>query len=153
MTVSTGPLSPSLDPGGTGPGSDPLGTGVAFPFVPDPVTGSLDWQSGAALVRQSIQLILETEPTERVMRPTFGAGLRRYLMDPNTPAIRAQIALDVQAALQNWEPRIKVTSVVVEPGADPAEALVTVTYVHLRDLTSGSVDVTVQTAGTPGGSP
>ena len=153
MTVGTGPLSPAPDQGSTGPGSDPLGTGVAFPFFPDPVTGSLDWRSGAALVQQSIQLILETEPTERVMRPTFGAGLRRYLMDPNTPAIRAQIALDVQAALQNWEPRITVTSVVVEPGADPAEAVVTVTYVHLRDLTSGSVDVTVQAAGTPGGSP
>ena len=50
------------------------------------------------------------------MRPTFGAGLRRYLMDPNTPATRAQIALDVQAALQAWEPRITVTSVPVMPG-------------------------------------
>jgi Bacteriophage baseplate protein W len=153
MTVSTGPLSPPPGPGSAGLSGDPLGTGVAFPFAPDPVTGSFDWLSGAALVRQSIQLILQTEPTERVMLPTFGAGLGRYVMDPNTPATRAQIALEVQAALQNWEPRIEVTSVVAEPGADPAEVLVTVTYVHIRDLTSGSVDVTVQTAGTPGGSP
>jgi phage baseplate assembly protein W len=86
------------------------------------------------------------------MRPTFGAGLRRYLMDPNTPATRAQIALDVQAALQAWEPRITVTSVLVVPGADPAEALVTITYVHVRDQTAGSIDMTVQTAGT-GGAP
>jgi phage baseplate assembly protein W len=153
MTVSTGPVSLPPDPARAGLSSDPLGTGVAFPFFPDPVTGSLDLLSGASLVRQSIRLILDTEPTERVMRPTFGAGLGRYVMDPNTPATRAQIALDVQAALQNWEPRIEVTSVVVEPGTDPAEVLVTVIYVHLRDLTSGSVDVTVRTAGTPGGSP
>ena len=107
---------------------------------PDPVTGALDWLSGAALVRQSIRLILETEPGERVMRPTFGAGLRRYLMDPNTPATRAQIALDVQAALATWEPRIMVTAVTVEPGDDPAEASSPSTYVHVRDQSPGSVD-------------
>ena len=75
MTVSTGPVSPPPGPGSAGLTGDPLGTGVAFPFAPDLVTGSLDWLSGAALVRQSIQLILQTEPTERVMLPTFGAGL------------------------------------------------------------------------------
>ena len=153
MTISTGPVSPAPGTGSAGVSGDRLGTGVAFPLVPDPVTGSLGWLSGALLVRQSVRLILQTEPTERVMRPTFGAGLSRYLMDPNTPATRAQIALDVQAALDAWEPRIKVTSVVVEPGADPAEAFVTVTYVHIRDLTPGSVDVTVHTSGATGGSP
>jgi phage baseplate assembly protein W len=150
MTISTGPARP---PAGPGSASDRLGTGATFPFLPDPVTGSLDWSSGAALVQQSIRLILQTDPGERVMRPTFGAGLRRYLMDPNTPATRAQIALDVQAALKTWEPRITVTSVTVTPGADPAEALVTVEYVHVRDLSPGSVTTTVPTPGTTGGSP
>jgi uncharacterized protein len=147
MSISTGPAA------GAGGTADRLGTGVAFPFVPDPVTGSLGWSSGAALVRQSIRLILETGLTERVMRPTFGAGLRSYLMDPNTPATRAQIALDVQAALQAWEPRITVTSVDVAPGDDPAEAVITVEYVHVRDLSPGSFTATVPTSGTTGGSP
>lgn len=133
--------------------ADRLGTGVAFPFAPDPVTGGLDWSSGAELVRQSIRLILDTEPTERVMRPTFGAGLRRYLMDPNTPATRSQIALEVQAALATWEPRIRVTSVVVVPGDDPAEALVTVSYLHIRDQAPGSMQLPVLTAGSGGGAP
>jgi phage baseplate assembly protein W len=152
MSISTGPASVPAAAGSTSVSTDRLGTGVAFPFVPDPATGSLDWSSGAALVQQSIRLILQTEPSERVMRPTFGAGLRRYLMDPNTPSTRAQIALDVQAALQTWEPRITVTSVQVVPGDDPAEALVTVSYVLVRDQAPGSVGVTVQTAGN-GGAP
>ena len=54
-------------------------------------------------------------------------------MQPNTPATRAQISLDVQAALATWEPRIQVTSVEVVPGDDPAEVLVTISYVHVRD--------------------
>ena len=43
-----------------------------------------------------IYLILETEPGERVMRPGFGCGLRRYLMKPNTSATRALIERDVE---------------------------------------------------------
>jgi hypothetical protein len=42
--------------------------------------------SGPDKVRQAIWLILETEPGERLMRPAFGCGLRRYLMKPNTSA-------------------------------------------------------------------
>jgi phage baseplate assembly protein W len=152
MSISTGPASTLAAAGGASMSTDRLGTGVAFPLVPDPVTGALDWSSGAPDVRQSIRLILQTDPGERVMRPTFGAGLRGYLMDPNTPSTRAQIALDVQAALQTWEPRITVTSVLVVPGDDPAEALVTVSYVHVRDQALGSISVTVPTAGN-GGSP
>ena len=102
------------------------------------------------MVRQSIRLILETEPGERVMRPTFGAGLRRYLMDPNTPVTRAQIALDVQAALATWEPRIVVQAVTVVPGDDPAEVVITVSYVHVRDQSPGSLELPLALAGAGG---
>ena len=138
---------PVMPATGSSTGDQRLGTGVAFPPRPDPVTGALDWLSGAAVVRQSIELILDTEPGERVMRPTFGAGLRRYLMDPNTPVTRAQIALDVQAALATWEPRIVVKAVTVEPGDDPAEVMVTVSYVHVRDQSPGSVELPLSLAG------
>jgi uncharacterized protein len=131
-------------------GDDRLGTGVAFPPQPDPVTGALDWLSGAAVVRQSIRLILDTEPGERVMRPTFGAGLRRYLMDPNTPVTRAQIALDVEAALATWEPRIVVKAVTVVPGDDPAEVVLTVSYVHVLDQSPGSLELPLSLAGAGG---
>jgi len=122
---------------------------LALPYGFD-TTGRTATTDLADHIRDMILQILLTSPGERVMRPTFGAGLRRYLMDPNTPSTRAQIALDVQAALQTWEPRITVTSVQVVPGDDPAEALVTVTYVHVRDQTPGSIGVTVQTAGNGG---
>ena len=59
---------------------DFLGRGWAFPLRPDPRTGGLEYREGADKVKQSIYLILDTEPGERVMRPTFGCGLRRYLM-------------------------------------------------------------------------
>ena len=110
-----------------------LGRGWNFPVTPDPLSGQLRYVSGVEKVRQSILLILETEPGERIMRPTFGCGLLRYLMKPNTPATRALIKNDVEFALGAFEPRIRVTAVSVEPGDDPSLVLIQIAYVHLVD--------------------
>lgn len=110
-----------------------LGRGWNSPVTPDLLSGKLRYVSGPEKIRQSILLILETEPGERVMRPTFGCGLRRYLMKPNTPATRALIKNDVEFALDSFEPRIRVTAVSVDPGDDPSLVLIQIAYVHLVD--------------------
>ena len=54
------------------------------------------------------------------MRPDFGCGLRRYLMEPNNPTTRAAIARDVSASLDQWEPRIELDAVDVTTTDDPS---------------------------------
>ncbi|WP_250037757.1 GPW/gp25 family protein [Paractinoplanes maris] len=130
----------------TSPVSSRLGTGWAFPPGPA-ASGGFGWQRGAALVRQSILLILDTEPGERVMRPGFGCGLSRYLMEPNNPATRAAIARDVTAALTAWEPRIELSAVDVTSSGDPATVLVSIGYVHVRDQSDGGLRFTLPVAG------
>lgn len=109
-----------------------LGTGLRMPLRPS--DGRLDWITGMDLVRQSIETILDTEPGERIMLPTFGCGLRRYLMAPNTVSTRAAIQQDVQAALSTWEPRIQVVEVSVIPGEQPTLIWIGISYVRLADL-------------------
>ena len=65
-----------------------FGQGLALPLQASD-TGALPLADGPEKVRQSIAIILDTEPGERLMRPQFGCGLRRYLMQPNTAATRA----------------------------------------------------------------
>lgn len=115
-----------------------LGNAVAFPLYPDQ-RGTLELAQGTDAVSQSIGLILDTEPGERIMRPDFGCGLRRYLMKPNTVATRALIQRDVSRALAVWEKRIDVTSVTVDPGDDPSLVLIRVDYVHTRDQRPGNL--------------
>ena len=116
-----------------------LGTGWNAPVRPDDRSGRLDYASGPEKVRQSIQIILDTEPGERVMRPTFGCGLRRYLMKPNTVATRALIQREVSIALKTWEPRIDVQYLQVTPGDDPALVLIEIVYTHKRDGSRGNL--------------
>lgn len=110
---------------------DRLGRGPGLPFTP--ADGRLPVVAGPEKVRQSIFIILDTEPGERVMLPEFGCGLRRFLMHPNNGATRSQIEREIGLALQRWEPRIKVSQVDVNPGDDPALVLIEIQYAHVLD--------------------
>ena len=87
---------------------DVLGRGFAFPFAPDGAFGAVQ---GADAVVQAIRHVLLTEPGERVGRPTFGAGLRRFLFRPNTLATRAELQATVIAAIRRDEPRAVLQAV------------------------------------------
>lgn len=80
-------------------------------------------------VRQAVLIILGTEPGERVMRPTFGAGLRTFVFEPITQGTMSQLERRVRDALVAWEPRIDVREVAVSwDAAMPGRLLVDITY-------------------------
>ena len=118
-----------------------LGRGPGFPLHPRARDGGagLDYVEGEAKVREALQLLLDTEPGERVMRPTFGCGLRRHLMKPNTTAVRALIRHDVEAALKTWEPRIDLKTVQVVPSdEEPSRVDIHIGFAFARDKRPGS---------------
>ncbi|UXY14682.1 GPW/gp25 family protein [Chitiniphilus purpureus] len=109
-----------------------LGAGLGLPLAPDGA-GRLPVVDGPEKVRQSIAILLDTEPGERLMLPDYGCGLRRFLMQTNSALTRAQIQREVRESLKRWEPRIAVGDVAVVPGRDPSLVLVQIDYTHLRD--------------------
>jgi phage baseplate assembly protein W len=115
-----------------------LGKGWNYPVAPVE-DGRLEYAAGPDKVAQSIWIILDTDPGERIMRPTFGCGLRRHVMSPNTTATRALIRHEVELALANFEPRISVKEVQVTPGDDPALVLIRIVYLNVRDNKPGNV--------------
>lgn len=92
------------------------GQGLAFPPQVG-ADGRLAWTSGEENVRQSIRILLLTEPGERLMREEFGCGLRHFLFEPNTPTTRQLIRERIGQAIGRWEPRVTTEAVEVE--ADP----------------------------------
>lgn len=114
---------------------DLLGSGPAFPF--QPTDGRMSYASGRDKVRQSIVMILETNPRERIMRPQFGCGLHRFLMRPNDLATQALIRREVEQAIARWEPRIEDLEVTATTGAEPELVEIRIGYRHRRD---GSAD-------------
>ena len=68
--------------------------------------GRLRYPSLEESVRQSIKIILQTRPGERLMRPHFGGGLERFLHEANMLTTRRQIRDLISESLARWEPRI-----------------------------------------------
>lgn len=111
---------------------DRLGQGLGQPIAPDQ-SGRLPFVSGPEKVRQALFTLLDTDPGERVMRPDFGCGLRRFLMAPNNPATRAGIEREISNALARWEPRVNVAAIAVTPTDDRAMVLIEIHYAHVLD--------------------
>jgi hypothetical protein len=108
----------------------------------------LAWVVGEENVRQSIRILLLTEPGERLMREEFGCGLRRFLFEPNTPATRQLIQERITRAIARWEPRVAVETVEVDPDPDDARtAHITITFRLVATQVLQRLGLTLQLEG------
>lgn len=123
-----------------------LGRGIGFPprIGGD---GRVAWSAGDDNIRDAIRIILGTERDERLRLPEFGAGLRRFLFEPNTAATRHRLEDLVLKALAAWEPRIAVQSVdVVEDPDDAQSAIATIEYKLVATQVGDRISVAVALA-------
>jgi phage baseplate assembly protein W len=89
-----------------------VGAGWAFPLQLDQ-NGSFALVSDEREIEQAIRLIIGTAPGERPMRPEFGCAIHDFVFAQANASTAGQIAAEVQASLQRWEPRIEVDDVLV----------------------------------------
>jgi uncharacterized protein len=81
-------------------------------------------------IRQSIYVIVNTVPGERVMRPTFGCEIHSLIFEPANEDTAKVAERYVKDAIIMWEPRITLHDVTVTPGGvDLGELVISVTYV------------------------
>jgi phage baseplate assembly protein W len=109
-------------------GNDFIGTGWQFPITVN-AKGGINWSDGPQRISDAIWVIIKTSLGERVMIPTFGAGVNDYVFQSNSSIIRTQLVSSIKQALLTWEPRITVTQVSANPVPDePSQVLVSIDY-------------------------
>lgn len=94
-----------------------LGRGWAMPVQIEPRTGFVASAAYEEDIRQSILIILETAPGERVMRPNFGCGIHELVFAAVDSTTLQQIRSTVEEALRRCEARIDVLGVAVDEAA------------------------------------
>ena len=118
---------------------------VGWPFLPVPVGGRLTYPTLEQSVRDNVRIILMTRPGEQLMRPRYGAGLQNFLDEGNTVTVRSQIQSAIFKSLQNYENRITVDAVDVDPVPGAASQVqVQIHYRLLRTNVSQQIGVTMQ---------
>lgn len=124
-----------------------LGRGMSFPPRVGP-DGRIAWSEGEVNVREAIRIILLTEQRERLRLPAFGGSLGRFLFEPNTVTTRQLLRDRITKELAEWEPRISVESVTVEPDTDdPQSAVATINYRLVATRAQESVTLSVALTG------
>lgn len=102
-----------------------LGTGWGFPPSFNKFNNNVQMVSDLQDIEQSIRIILETFPGERVMQPEFGCFLKRLVFEKIDAALILQINETIGKALLNFEPRIKFQNCEVA-GMDDANGILNI---------------------------
>jgi len=79
--------------------------------------GSIKVVENVDAIKTSIDNILRTRPGERVMLPSFGAGLQDLVFETTLQEVYDDLADGIKEAIEAWDDRVIVNSVdfVTEP--------------------------------------
>tara|TARA_R110002020_G_scaffold116757_1_gene267415 strand:- start:817 stop:1185 length:369 start_codon:yes stop_codon:yes gene_type:complete len=84
---------------------------VALPLTKDSTDGFRMNKSLKSLTRQNLKMLILTNPGERVMEPTFGAGIRTILFENFNTGVQAEIARRIREQVQIYMPAIKINAI------------------------------------------
>ena len=65
--------------------------------------------------RNHVLALLLTSPGERVMRPTYGAGVRNFVWENNDPFVEQRLITNIRSAVSALEPNVKVADIQIVP--------------------------------------
>jgi len=88
------------------------------------LTDGVKMAEGVESVRQSLQILFLTEPGERIMRESYGAGLNDFMFANITDALLARIRNRIIDAVLRNETRANVTNIAITPDTNDFSRLI-----------------------------
>jgi hypothetical protein len=107
---------------------DFIGRGWSFPPTFRKETGGVDMLEGKDDIQSSIEILLSTLPGERVMLPSYGAGMERLLFEPFNLSLRTYMEKLVERAILQHEPRVILDGVELEALAEEGLIRIKIAY-------------------------
>lgn len=114
------------------------------PFQLTPSGGVAATTIPSVQVQQHLQTLVSTSPGERVMQPTYGIPLARYLFGLDTDQTAAAVSNDVSAAVAKWEPNVNVRDVYTMV-SDTSEGLISLNVDYSPGAVATGASTIVQT--------
>ena len=101
---------------------------ISMSFKVSPLTYDLIANKNETAIARSIRNLILTAPGERPFNPELGSQVSRLLFDPiddiTTDALKEQI----ENTINNFEPRVRLRQVVVQPNFDANEYDISIRY-------------------------
>lgn len=87
-------------------------------FLANPITKDVLKKTNEDSIAQSLSNLLQTSHYERLFNASLGCNLKRYLFEPIDNVSTNNIKEEISRTIDNYEPRVKLLDVTVDPNYD-----------------------------------
>lgn len=101
---------------------------ISLTFRRHPVTNDIMPLKNEDAIKRSVVNLVRTRMGERFFQPILGANVENQMFENQTPEIAASVETEIRVLLENYEPRIETSEVLVSYPMDSNEMLVNIRY-------------------------
>ena len=108
-------------------------TDIDLNFTKHPVTGDIAKKKDISAISASLFNLFNTSNYERLFQPDLGSNLKQALFEPIDGITSALITDLIRNTIGNFEPRVRLEDLVVEPDYDNNGYKIFLTFFMIND--------------------
>ena len=101
---------------------------ISLSFKRHPVTNDILALTNEDAIKRSIRNLVETVNDERFFNPLIGSHVRESLFKLADNSLRATLKTQIRTTIENFEPRVNLTEVIVNHPNDSNDLEITIVY-------------------------
>ena len=98
-------------------------------------------------IKNSLRNIFTTKKGQKILAPSFGVSLEQYLFSPITNANAKAMATDIMNGVNQYEPRVKISNIIVNPLYDQNQYHISLYYTLLQINRQSSINIIAELGG------
>ena len=102
---------------------------ISMTFKTNPLNGDLIALKDNSAIARSLKNIVLTGRGEKFFDPEFGSGISESLFENLDEVTALAIKEEIEYSIVNYEPRVDLVAVVVDPDYDGNQYFVTIVYI------------------------
>ena len=101
---------------------------LSMSFKANPLNDDLVTLKNEAAIARSLRNIIFTSPGEKFFNPDFGSNISKVLFENIDEISAIQIKEEIELSIKNFEPRVRLQEVEINPDYDNNQFDVTINY-------------------------
>lgn len=101
---------------------------ISLSFVRNPVTSDILSLNDSDAIKRSVINLVRTRVGEKFFNSLLGTSVEDSMFELQTPELSSSLELEIKTLLKNFEPRIRITSVLVTYPDESNELNVNISY-------------------------
>jgi len=112
-------------------------------FIAHPMTGDVSKKFDEFAIKQSVKNLILTNHYERPFHPEIGSQITGLMFENWSPMIQSVIRQSIINTITNFEPRVQLIDILVNPSPDENSIYVEITFKIVNTEAPLTIDITL----------